>query len=214
MSIRSHQLSYSAGETKSFIGGGFFTIEQVTDEVELTIKDPHGNVVGEIENIGAGFWINLEDKNIGSIDVISATAQTINIIIGSGEFGVNKTTTVIGGGTLDPETLVTQSDSLTTTTVDTIITPATNINGVKIHNINMKVNNNAGVTTVLSKTSAPVTYYDASARSLFYCYFNSTVYMAIIDKANFPIIVPAGEGIYTFATVVDNARVSIDYEIL
>lgn len=216
MSIKSFQYTFTAAETKTYRGGDFFAIEELTDEVDVELFDNTGNSLGKVENVGAGFWIKLPKDNNGDalisrIDVTSASAQTVNVIAGFGEFGTNKTSTAITGGILDPETLVTSSRATITNGNTIVVTPAANTNGVRIDGFTVQ-HLQTGYTILMSKTSAPSSALDLSARQLAVAQW-STGY-SNHNSVKLPIIVPAGEGIYLRASVANQSTTGLEYEVL
>jgi len=211
MSIKSYQYTFGAGDTRQYIGGGFFTIEQVTDEITLNIKDPRGNSIGIVENIGAGFWINLDDKEIGSIDIYSATTQTINVIIGAGEFGVNKTSSTITGGKLDPNTLSSSYwNSNILSSVITILSPASNVNGVIVLSSWLSFVG-FGQARIMAKTSAPTGVNDTSANTL--CHLSAASTLLENASNTEPTFLPAGYGIYANKNTTNAGEFVVEYEI-
>lgn len=207
--IRSFQYTFTAAQTKVYAGGGYLSIEELTNDVDLEFFDQHNNSLGVVQNIGAGFWVDL--TNFGKVHITSATAQTVNVLIGTGSFGVNKTSTTITGGTLTAETLETHYGGIIGTSLVTIATPAANTAGIKIHDIKLNAGA-AGYCQVMSKTSAPATWNDVTARSL--AFYESDAVGKIFNRMSTKIIVPAGEGLYAQGTAASVANCHIEYEIL
>ena len=211
MGLRSFQDSFGAGDIKQYSCGGYFTIAASSNEVDIELFSQRGNSKGVIENVAAGFWF--EDEDITHVQVTSASAQTIEVISGAGKVGINKTTTSINGGTLDPSTLSTHYGYHVGTALQTIVTPAANVNGVRVDSITKSYLQSYGTLSVMTKTSAPADYKDITARHLFSWYSNA-VDGNLVDKADFPLIIPAGEGLYTVSDIINNGTVLIEYEIL
>lgn len=218
MTVKSYQYTFGAGDSKQYRGGGFFTIEQLTDEVDVELFTPRGTSLGLMENIGAGFWIRIPEENgiFGYAEVTSATAQTINVIAGDGEFGVNKTSTSITGGTLDPHTPDSSYyDSTNTATLQTIVTPAANVSGVIIHHAHINYSSSvSGVSRLMYKSSAPTGFDDATAATIAISNLNTTTAQVEQSERDTPIIVPAGNGIYHQNSTTLAVRTSVLYTVL
>lgn len=193
MGMRSFSHSFGAGDIKEFRCGGYFTIASASDEVDIEIFESRGNSIGVLQNVGAGFW--LKDKDVDYIKVTSASAQTVNIISGSSDVGVNKTTTSINGGTLDPQTLDTSYLGTFTASLDTIVTPAANVAGIRIDGVNFTyIAGTNGFGRIMFKTSAPSGMNDGSGLLYVSNYYTQTRFD--VDKIECPIIIPAGNGLY------------------
>lgn len=217
MSVKSYQYAFGAGETKQYRGGDYFTLADSSSDVTLEIFSPRGTSLGKLENIGAGFWMRMPEENgvLGRIDVTSASAQTINVIVGNGEFGVNKTTTNINGGNLDSHTSGSfYSAKPATTAIQTVETPAANVNGIRINNVTLIRGSGDGSGGFSSKTSAPSSATDVTARMIMLYSHSASNGLQAFNSGSFPFIIPAGEGLYFGVSLASCLTGSISYEVL
>lgn len=215
--MRSYQDTFSIAGSKQYRGGRFFLLESVTNEVDIEFFSPQGSPIGKVLGMTSGFNIDMLDVETGQFgfcEVTSSVAQTIKVVIGNQKASVFKTSSEISGGQLTPRTLVTHYGGVVTNTVVTVITPAANVNGVRIDGINVIKYDIHSQFSVLSKTSAPTTWDDVSARKLFNALFTTSSNIGSVDKLDFPFIIPAGEGLYTMASAAVAGSVSINYEVL
>jgi len=212
MSIRSFQFTFDGSNKTVLRGGDYFTIEESTADLDVRIKDARGNEIGFVQNVAAGFWIEVPD--MGYLEVESATAQTASFIVGSGKFGVNKTTTSINGGQLTPRTLLTHYGSVVGSSLLTIVTPAANTDGIRIDNITNLPNSSSTWFTVMAKTFAPTAYNDTSARFLYAHTLAASSSAILVDKIEMPVIIPAGEGLYAQGSAANSGNLTIAYEVL
>lgn len=220
MSIRSYRDTFTAGVKKQYRGGSFFNIAELTDEVTVRLFSNMGNTIAVLENIGAGFWIKLDNgtdsERIGSVEIESATAQTIDVIIGDGEFGANKTSTTITGGRLDAALLRTTEYKRTSisTALNTVVTPAANTNGIIITSALAGVA--GGETRIMAKTSAPASLEDGVLIYAHYSSSSGTYYQEIVSPVvTLPIQIPAGFGLYEqSSSAIITSYVQISYEVL
>ncbi len=110
---------------------------------------------------------------------------------------------------LIPNTAQTMFNAVAGNVLVTLVAPASNINGVRIDAINI-FRLLGSDTNVLIKTSAPTAYNDINA-SIIYKIYNGSI--LVIDKANFPLIIKAGYGLYVMGNT-QTTDISILGEIL
>jgi len=219
--MKTFNYTFNAGETKQYPSGKFFILITAGDDVNVTYKRNNGEIDESAVGVQSGYYVELDD-GFDLVEVYSATAQTVKIAISkSGSGGFNISSTVLTGGVIDtiknvtPVTLTTHARSVSYvgTTLQTIVTPASNINGIRIDNLGFILLNIAGVANIISKSSAPINYSDANANILATCNVTGT-YAGMVDKINTPIILPVGVGLYMMANIDNVATAHIDYEIL
>lgn len=212
--------SFSAGETKTYTGGRFFLLFSVTDEVDIEFFTPEGTSLGVAVGMTSGFNVDMLEptsKQFGFCKITSATVQTIKVIIGDSRAQIFKTSTEINGGNLDPWTLGASKYERysASTAVNTIVTPAANVNGIELitalcgSNAATAYNGGECRSTLMAKTSAPSGITDTTAHRIL---FSNN---GITDSIRHPIIIPAGMGLYE---VSDHASikglVSVTYNTL
>lgn len=216
--LRSYQITLSAGVAVPFTGGKYFTIEESTADVDVAFLDNSGQQIGVAENVASGFWC--EVPAFGSVQITSASAQTISVIIGGGSdsapirFGVNKTTTSINGGIMSPRELVTgYFYQAAVATLQTVVTPAANTAGVRIDSAVM--HSASGFGRIMAKTSAPSSVTDTAARTIAqYTSMGASNVQAESRYTGDSILLPAGEGLYHQVNGAYQNYVSINYEVL
>ncbi len=220
--VRSFEYTFSAGESKDFGGGLFFNLAAATNPVDIELIGITGESYGTMQDIPAGFWMDLplnEDTGralIGKIKVTSASAQNVTLIVGFGRFGSNKTSTQIEGGTLTPVSIGSTAyyRNSSSAALNTIVAPASNTNGIKITSVGLK-SNGTGI-NVMVKESAPTSYSDG--RSVIYQdrAGSSANYNALSTAiVAMPILVPAGVGLYEQCQSSGTpSAVFLSYEVL
>lgn len=233
--MKTYSHTFTAGETITLPGGVHFEILSGTDSLDVTYFARDGQPLDEVaEGVPAGYYYTapreqelvlrggrqfiVERANgFATAQVYSATAQTVLIGITRGDGGARSTATNITSGRLTPKTLVTSYFAGVTSTLVTIVTPAANSNGVRIDGITWSVDSStlSVRSHLLSKTSAPASYNDKSARLLSAFFWdNSATALLHTSQREFPFIVPAGEGLYTQASAANGGSIGIDYEVL
>lgn len=214
--IRSYQVTLVANTPVQFTGGKYFTIEEASADVDITFKGQQGNIAGVAQNVGAGFWCDVEQ--FGLVEIESSSAQTISVIVGSagsGEpvrFGVNKTSTSITGGTLTPRTLSSdQVSAICGIAISTLILPATNTNGIRIDGITWARGAANGFCTCQADTALP-TSFTADVNALYLSTYDGDDHSVTNIPA--PYIVPSGMGIYCAGNQAVAGTCYVHYEIL
>lgn len=99
--FKSFEYSFSAGETKTLMGGRYFLLESVTNPVSVSLFTAKGTKIGTVENVTSGFNIDMLDSetdSFGYCRITSDTAQTVRAIISDAKVQVFKTSTEINGG--------------------------------------------------------------------------------------------------------------------
>lgn len=104
---------------------------------------------------------------------------------------------------------------LAASTLVTILSPAANINGVRIDYAYLLMSSSLGNSCRLTcKSSAPIIYDDQNAATILIGTLNSTSGHVANGERQVPFLVPAGMGIYVQASDVPIVRVSLSYEVL
>lgn len=175
---------FAAGESKLFhLGGAYFEIIDAPDPVDVVLTDKNGVQRGVMRNAEASFYI----KNTGydTIQLTSATAQTIRFAFGSSEAGTRRSTgsvTISGNVALDAATLAALESvdlnaatlatirqpllstgwfigtaALAANTPDTIFTPAGNVSGAVVLTAEFSIFGGAGIPAAafVAHTAAP-----------------------------------------------------------
>jgi hypothetical protein len=150
---------FGAGESKLFhLGGAYFEIIDAPSPVDVVLTDKNGVQRGVMRNAEASFYIKNTDYD--TVQLTSATAQTIRFAFGSSEAGTRRSTgsvTISGSVALDAATLAalesidlnaaslntlryplqsnqswTHSAALSVNTAVQIFAPGSNVNGAVI----------------------------------------------------------------------------------
>jgi len=111
-----------------------------------------------------------------------------------------------------PNTLAAHWAALVSTNLITIVAPSSNVNGIRIDSV-VAIGNATGVGHILSKSSAPTSYWDFTARYIASMQYVVGAYQDI-NTCQFPAVLPAGEGLYAFASSANFGEFSVEYEIL
>lgn len=211
--MKTFSYTFAAGETMHFPSGKFFIVITAGDALNVDYFRNVQKLDESAQGVTSGYYAEF-DEGFDSIQIYSATIQTIKIAISKGSSGgFNISSTIITdilGGVIDevkPYTLSTFFDVYLGTALQTIVTPAANTAGIRIDNITMGAWGATGFARVMHKTSAPVSPSDGYALAVGYT--NSYV-----DKINTPIIIPSGHGLYAQANVANAAYVTVAYEAL
>lgn len=213
----------------AFVGLGANYIRLDAASAPITFKDPNGNQQVTLE---AGEDVTLNEFKVLHATHDEATTQTITVYIGRDTKKSSSQVTgdiqIIGGSNnlanpptiqeiiapLAHETLSVQYfRSSALTSVVTHVTPAANINGIKIISAYTTGWSGANtITRIMAKASAPTITQDTGAHTI-----AMTVQVATYNMDSNPIngrcIIPAGLGLYSKSDDTSSV-VSIEYEIL
>ncbi len=111
--IKVFSKAIGAGETVKFPSGKFVRLITTSSAVTLTFYASTGEVIGDAENVQAGFRISAADLGVsgfGSVDVTSAAAQTVTAIISTVPVDYDRLTGSIAVTTTPPGTLDSLAD--------------------------------------------------------------------------------------------------------
>jgi len=209
--LDSLQYSFTAGQTHVYRGGNYISIASLVDEIEIEFFKK-GSSLGKVGNIGAGFYANISKFDL--IKITSATAQTVNVIVGTGEFGVNKTSTVITGGLLDYPVLgdgFYLSSALAGLT--TVVPPASNTKGIIVYFCGINISGSAKGRFMFKET-APTSIDDPDAQTLGVVVTSGTApYGNDFSGVNGELIVPPGKGIYFQKDTAIQSTCFIEFDI-
>lgn len=146
---------FQAGESKLFhISGRYFELIDATDPVDVVLTDKYGAQRGLMRQAEASF--NLKATEFSTVQLTSATAQTVRFAYGTGEGGTRRAagavsivgTVPVSGPLTDAqlraapvpvrvaELPVANWNSLTTLVANTpltVFTPGANVNGALVH---------------------------------------------------------------------------------
>lgn len=154
---------FNAGESKLFaISGQYFELIDATNPIDVLLSDVNGAQRGVMRSAEASF--NLKDTDFATVQLYSATAQTIRFAYGTGEAGTRRAAgavSIVGDVGLNPATLAAlestdlnpasinalnrpelptgnwkDSSTLAASTPLTLFTPAANVNGAILWNAN------------------------------------------------------------------------------
>lgn len=201
----------------------FFMLMESTKDVDFKVLKSNTEIgYGESVIQGASHGPSAEPFDGIWVKTTDGSSQTVKICLAD---GLAELRSIVGavsltGGTVDavtaitnpptPRTLVDQWGGLITNAVSTIITPAANTGGVRVDNVSMLQWLTTGQVNVVAKSSAPSGFNDTTSHVMWFAKLDAGLYSA--EKANLPVIVPAGLGIYAIADVVDLCRISTSYE--
>ncbi len=202
----------SAGDPLIVGGGNSFYIHDVSgDDVTVNIKR-NGQTIHTAEDVQEGwefFGVPLtgQDRVFTSVEISCATANTIKVETSSERTRLNRST-----GSVDiantpsiqqvinpptPDELAEQYfSSLATVALQTIVTPAANVNGVIIHGVGIWVSV-ADAGRFMAKNSAPLSWDDTDANTIALATSASVnPYGVNLSKLTETKIIPAGMGVY------------------
>lgn len=207
--------------------GRHFSLLTTEEPVNITVKRSHSRLE-EYKNVQAPIYAEFDlDFDVIEIESVSGAAQTVSFGVTSaniknprsqGDVNITNTPSIIAaGGTLDaltfPATFYKRVGSQTT--LNTIVTPAENVNGVKIYSgyCSMYLSGSRGF--IAYKTSAPSNIDDSSAAILFGVHSGTSVNNGgELNATVMPFIVPAGHGIYEQANDSTQSIGALVYKIL
>ena len=123
MSFRAKVFSktFTGGDTVKFPSGKYFRLITTSSAVNMTFYGSSGEVLAVIENLQAGLAIDAADFGVvgfGSVDITSASAQTVVAVISNMPVQYDRLTGSIAVTTTPPATL----DSLADDSVATVAT--------------------------------------------------------------------------------------------
>lgn len=153
--------------------------------------------VGGRESIGFAAQVS------GNIQIVGGSQNTANPPI------IDTVNSIINP--LTPRTLVTQWGAPSGTTLQTLVTPAANTNGIRVDADGVVVTGSTGQCRFMAKTSAPASIGDMSARTI--NWYHITTSARTGGSPQYPFIIPAGEGLY-FQADATSIQATIDYEVL
>lgn len=214
--MRTYSLSFAGGDEIVVRGGTYLRLLSTTAVVNMTVWRS-GGLLAEFSSVQQGLaWESLNDKGelfpFDEVRIASATAQTVQVAIGFGRCFNDATSgnVTITGGALTPTTLsgtAAYERNSASAALGTIVAPATNVNGVRI-NLGW-VTANGIDSRLMIATAAPGTWQDGAC-VLFHRSGSSSA-----DCLSFPVLVPAGYGIYEQASGAGVATmVGLNYTVL
>ncbi len=184
-----------------------------------------GQKFASISRINQGdlYRVRPSAEEFDKIELNSAGAQTVIVLVSDGNFetgtligsvSVNNTPTIAAvTAALTPPSLVTgYYRKSITSALQTIITPAQNTAGIRVHYCMLGATVTEGRARIMAKTSAPASLDDTTANTLLYAYPNAGCYTA---QQSFSILLPAGMGLYEISSnTANDSYCAIDYELL
>lgn len=112
---------FNAGESKLFaISGQYFELIDATNPIDVLLSDVNGAQRGVMRSAEASF--NLKDTDFATVQLYSATAQTIRFAYGTGEAGTRRAAGAVSIVGTVPVT-VSNQQTLDAATVDNIKRP-------------------------------------------------------------------------------------------
>ncbi len=213
---------FAAGESKLFhLSGAYFEIIDAPNPVDVVLTDRNGVPRGVMKNAEASFFIKSTDYD--TIQLTSATAQTIRFAFGTSEAGTRRSTgsvTISGSVVLDAATLAALESTdlnpasllalsrpqpythayksnalLSANSPETVFLPGSNVNGAIVWNANwMGVGSGGGVNAYVAKSSAPASVVDGDVIHTGFV-GGSGIPQPVAPLQN-PVFIGAGKGLY------------------
>lgn len=214
--MKTFSYTFGAGETKQFPSGRFFIAITAGDAINVDFKRSQVKLDESAQGVTSGYFVDFEDKGFDLVEIYSATAQTVKVAISHGTGGFNITSQIVTdilGGTIDEVKPVNGGVSVnsaygtTSNSLVTIVTPAANTNGVEVTGAILLNGGSANTIRVMYDTSAPALYYNG-------------VGIIGVQASNenkclsYPIIIPAGYGLYKMAGSATSHSYEVVYDIL
>lgn len=225
---------FNAGESKLFaISGQYFELIDATNPVDVLLSDVNGAQRGVMRSAEASF--NLKDTDFATVQLYSATAQTIRFAYGTGEAGTRRAAgavSIVGDVALNPATLAAlESTDLNAATLnaltrplaptaswsaygaftansnETIFAAGANVNGAIVLEAYVDgVGTAIMAPAFLAKSTAPASVVDGQV--VFkgpLLTFAGSLYFVGGETLQHPVFVPAGRGLY-FRSDVSNTN--------
>lgn len=214
---------FNAGESKLFaISGQYFELIDATNPVDVLLSDVNGAQRGVMRSAEASF--NLKDTDFATVQLYSATAQTIRFAYGTGEAGTRRAAgavsivgtvpvTVGNAIALDAPTLVTmgrpelpalfstQNAVLAANTAVNIFTAAANVNGAILWSASAADQmGGAAILSLIAKATAPANTADGEIIALAQATPISTVNYMYMQK-EVPTRIAPGQGLWWVASL-------------
>jgi len=223
--MRVHAITIPAGELRQINDVGLFArIQSLTGGSSVTISTDQGVIVP----ISQGQKIRFPqpyDRLI--ITNPGATAITLSILVGDGDFddaAIAGTVSIDDTNPVNVEFVTPQQTLIErvplgaahyykmniTTSVVTILTPASNINGVEITRGLLAVYN--GVLRLSCASAVPASIDDAGVESVLDVDATSSNYNNVVLP--YPVLIPAGLGLYHQSNSTGTQRISLSYKVL
>ena len=231
---------FNAGESKLFaISGQYFELIDATDPIDVLLSDVNGAQRGVMRSAEASF--NLKDTDFATVQLYSATAQTIRFAYGTGEAGTRRAAgavsivgtvpvSVTNSLALDAATLANMKrpmayavgfksgTNLAASGTEQVFAAASNVNGAIIHAASWSGLNAGSVVTqsaLIAHTSAPGSF--AAGDAIMVCKGSAPAGGGIVfygDLQN-PIIVPAGKGLWFYSIAAETSAARfVNYTLL
>lgn len=174
---------FNAGESKLFaISGQYFELIDATDPIDVLLSDVNGAQRGVMRSAEASF--NLKDTDFATVQLYSATAQTIRFAYGTGEAGTRRAAgavSIVGDVGLSPATLAAlESIDLNAATITSLLRPELPT-GTWASSAAMVANTAVNIFTAAANVNGAI-LLDASAKETSAA--NAT--MSIVAKATAP----------------------------
>ena len=213
-------IPFGAGESRLLhLSGQYFEIVDATNPVDVLLIDKTGAQRGIMRGAEASF--HLKNTDFSTIQITSATAQTIRIGYGSGEAGTRRAagavsivgTVPVTGPLTDTQLRASAvpifalqpghtqayhaSNAIAANTPQTIVAPASNLNGIDLLAgalYDIQANNADAV--VIAKASAPASITDGAVYMRTIGSFRDTTLLIQSDRLESAQFVPAGLGLY------------------
>lgn len=211
---------FNAGESKLFaISGQYFELIDATNPIDVLLSDVNGAQRGVMRSAEASF--NLKDTDFATVQLYSATAQTIRFAYGTGEAGTRRAAGAVSIVGTVPVTGPLTDAQLRAAVVDVrdrpegangffsstggipanspiaLINPGTNTNGVIFQYAACSDINASAIDMVfLHKASPPTSIYDGTPLCVSDIVGLTTTLYAMNGRLETPAFVPAGQGVY------------------
>ncbi len=193
--MKTFDLTFAAGETKTLPSGVFLALALTVSPVNIKYFVRGVNINENAVNVESGYFYETLDDGFDTVQITSQLAQTIKVGISSGRGGFNIiTSTKIISGSLTPDTLNGKYFRESASSfLNTIVTPAANVNGIKV--INAGVSGNfKSYSSIMAKTSAPSGTTDLNAHRILSVFGLDA--QNVVAQLQRPVLIPVGYGLY------------------
>lgn len=222
---------FNAGESKLFaISGQYFELIDATNPIDVLLSDVNGAQRGVMRSAEASF--NLKDTDFATVQLYSATAQTIRFAYGTGEAGTRRAAGAVSiVGTVPVNVSSSVPLSLATSTLDglriprgatgnwsstvsmaantplTVFAPGSNVNGAILLTAESSDQNAAILNQCfIAKSSPPTNVQDGEVilqSRILVATGSAVIAAAQLQQAQF---IPAGLGLYFISSLVGTAN--------
>lgn len=210
----------AASETKGFsFQGDYLELLQADNPVTIKFRGASpGFAPAEMENVLSGMYERPAGGYSGFTVTNGAVAQTVKIFVGQGDGGSRRQPGIVTvSGVVDTRDggttyagVFSASGAVAANTLDTIVSPGANVNGIIVHSssqMSWDVANNAMV-TLLAKISAPSAVMDGDVIDLIESVTYVSGYYYTLRKQSAAIRIPAGKGLYQYNANAQSSRYS------